>query len=174
MKVLFVTSLLLFAGCPKKSTGPSDNGIEVRDLAAEAIEEGKGSIAAVPEASAEAGWQMGASTQVLGPLTLAQAEEGFTSVQEKLDMCFSNIPGGNEFAHGLPIRVMVSPTGQVYEAGLRQFLENEGPWVGCVISTLIRMRFPEVESEEPTTIYSDLRLSNRTAAPSPAPAPAPE
>ena len=74
-------------------------------------------------------------------------------------MCFTDIPGGEELANGLPIRMMVTPSGQVYEAGLRKFLQNEGPWVGCVISALIRLRFPEVESDEPSAIYRDLKLN---------------
>lgn len=158
MKALLILSLLILTGCPKNSKDSRENAIMVRDLAREAIEEG-GPIAAVPEASAESGWQMGARTQVLGPLTIAQADETLSSVQEKLNTCFNDIPGGEEFADGLPIRVMVSPTGQVYEAGLRQFLQNEGPWVGCVISTLIRMRFPPNEEGLSTTIYHDLQPS---------------
>jgi hypothetical protein len=159
MKRLLIPSLLVLLGCPKNTKDTSQSTIVVRDLAGEAIEEGS-PIAAVPEASAEAGWKMGAQTQVLGPLTVAQAEETIASAQEKLDTCFKDIPGGEEFADGLPIRVMVSPTGQVYEAGLRQFLQNEGPWVGCVISNLIRMRFPPSDEGLPVTIYHDLKPSN--------------
>jgi hypothetical protein len=117
---------------------------------------------------------MGATTQVLGPLSIAEAETTFASAQEKLDMCFTNIPGGDALTDGLPIRVMVSPTGQVYEAGLRQFLENEGPWVGCVISTLIRLRFPEKEGHTQSTIYRDLHLSKGASPSSPSPAPSSE
>jgi hypothetical protein len=159
MKALLLTSLLLLTGCPKNQAPSETPFAEIRDLAAESIENGNNAITAVPEASAEAGWQMGVTTQVLGPLTIGQVEPVFDAAQERLDMCFNDIPGGLEFANGLSFRIMVTPSGQVYEAGLRQFLKNEGPWVGCVISHLVRLRFSEVEGLEPTTIYRYLKPS---------------
>ena len=158
MRIVLLISAFILAGCPKNGGNTPSSTVEVRDLAGEAAESGVGAIDAVPVASAAAGWQMSPNMQILGALTLGEAEPVFADANNKLTLCFTDIPGGDELADGLPIRMMVAPNGQVYEAGLRKFLENEGPWVGCVISALIRLRFPVVESEEPSAIYRDLRL----------------
>ena len=54
MRILLLCTALVLTGCPKNTSSPSQTGVEVRDLAGEAVESGQGAIDAVPEASAAA------------------------------------------------------------------------------------------------------------------------